>query len=309
MSRATVGGIAEPAWLDRKAYPFAHRFLELQSGLLHFLDEGQGPPVILVHGTPTWSFDFRHVVQALAPQHRCIAPDLLGFGLSARPPVFPYTPDAHAGVIAEFVDRLELDRFALVVHDFGGPIALPLALAGRVTRLVLINTWMWPLDEDAGLRRSAQLAGSVVGRWLYKYANASLRVLTPAAYGDRSKLTRAIHRQLLEPFRRREDRVLVLHALARSLLASREYYADLAQPSGSPEGDPGDGDLGHEGSGFWSGSTREMAAATPARLRGPLPKRRALAARGRTGSRRRPNQTVSELNSRSNRFAQSLRPL
>ena len=112
--------------------------------------------------------------------------DHLGFGLSERPPTFAYTPEAHAAALAEFVDRLGLDRFTLVAHDFGGPIGLPLALESpsRVGPVILMNTWMWPFDDDVGMKRRAMIAGGAVGKLLYKDANASLRFLAPSTYGS-----------------------------------------------------------------------------------------------------------------------------
>jgi haloalkane dehalogenase len=185
--------------------------------------------LLFVHGTPTWSFEFRHLIKTLAPAYRCIAPDHFGFGLSDRPVDFAYTPEAHAAALDLFVERLKLERFTLIVHDYGGPTGLPLALQepSRVERLILMNTWMWPFDDDRSMVRKAKLAGGSVGRLLYKYANASLRIITPSAYGDRSKLTPAIHRQYLEVFRDRDARVRVLHTLAKALLASRDHYASL----------------------------------------------------------------------------------
>jgi len=201
--------------------------IALSAGRMHYDDEGAGPIVLFVHGTPTWSYEYRHVIRALSARYRCIAPDHLGFGLSERPPHFAYAPEAHAAVLAEFVDRLGLDRFTLVVHDFGGPIGLPLALAGRVDRLVIMNTWAWPLDDDPKMARAARLAGGAAGRFLYRYANASLRLIMPSAYGDRRKLTKEIHAQYLNVFRDRDARVMVLHALAKSLLGSRAHYQSL----------------------------------------------------------------------------------
>ena len=193
---------------------------------MHFVDEGTGDPVLFVHGTPSWSFEFRHLLRQLRGQYRVIAPDLLGFGLSERPDAFDYSPESHAAMLREFVDRIGLGRFTLVVHDFGGPIALPLAVAGRVNRLVLFNTWMWPIDEPSA-RRQARVIGSRAGRWLYQYANVSLRVLMPLAYRRRATLTREIHEQYLAPFRDREGRGRVLHALAAALLTSTDHYAWL----------------------------------------------------------------------------------
>jgi haloalkane dehalogenase len=216
-----------PSWLDRSSYPFAGHWLSLKDGTLHYVDEGSGPPVVLVHGTPTWSFEYRHVIRTLAQSHRCLAPDHLGFGLSERPANASYTPESHAARFREFVDQLGLSTFDLVVHDYGGPIAAPLALEGRVARLVLLNTWLWPFDDDAEMMRRGRLMAGAFGRFMYKWMNASLQVLTPSVYADRRRLTRAIHRQYLEPFRDREARVRVLWPLARAILGSRAFYADL----------------------------------------------------------------------------------
>lgn len=218
---------SRPAWLDQGAYPFAPHFALLRDGTLHYVDHGAGDPVVFSHGTPTWSFEFRHLIQALAPYYRCLAPDHLGFGLSDRPSGASYTPEGHAERFQEFVDQLGLERFSLVVHDFGGPIALPLALGGRVTRLVILNSWMWPFDDDPEMRRRSAMVSGGIGRFLYRRANASLRLLMPSAYGERSRLTRRIHRQYLEVFRDPGDRVLVLWALARALSASSAFYDSL----------------------------------------------------------------------------------
>jgi haloalkane dehalogenase len=138
-----------------------------------------------------------------------------------------YTPETHALRLQEFVDTLGLETFALVVHDYGGPIGLPLALSGRVTRLVLLNTWLWSFEDDREMARRAHFAASASGRWMYRHLNASLRMIMPSAYAKRSRLTKAIHRHYLEPFRNPDDRVLVLWPLAQALLDSSSYYDEL----------------------------------------------------------------------------------
>jgi haloalkane dehalogenase len=220
--------------LDPRSFPFQSRWITLGAGRVHYVDEGRGDPILFVHGTPTWSFEYRHLIQALSAENRCIAPDHLGFGLSERPTDFAYTPEAHAAVLDEFVRALDLQQLTLVVHDFGGPIGLPIALdhPERVRRLVLINTWMWPFDDDPGMLRKARLVGGPVGRWLYRHLNFSLRVIMPSAYGRRAALTPDIHRQYLEVFRDKNARVQVLHALARALTGSRDFYARLWDRAG-----------------------------------------------------------------------------
>jgi haloalkane dehalogenase len=219
-----------PAWVDREAFPFRSRYLEIAPGRgVHYVDEGQGPAILFVHGTPTWSFEWRHCIRALSRTHRCIAMDNLGFGLSDRPPDFDYTPESHAGVLRTVVERLNLTDVTLVVHDFGGPIGLPLALHQPtvVRRVVLLNTWMWSFDDDPEMIRKARIAGGSVGRLLYRYANFSLRVLMPYAYADRTKLTPRIHQQYLAPFRDTDSRERVLWPLARAILGSSQYYDSL----------------------------------------------------------------------------------
>jgi len=209
-------------------YPFQTRTMSLAAGDMHYVDEGHGEVLLFVHGTPTWSFEYRHLIKALSGGYRCVAPDQLGFGRSSRPAGFPYTLEAHAAALEEFVTKLGLDRFTLVVHDFGGPIGLPLALTSgsRVTRVVILNSWAWPMNDDP-MASGAKFIGGPAGRLLYKYANASLRLIMPSAYGDRKKLTPAIHARYLEVFTDRNARVLVLHALARALLQSRAHYQSL----------------------------------------------------------------------------------
>ncbi len=216
--------------MDRTAFPFPSRYLEIAPKTrAHYIDEGQGEVLLLVHGTPTWCFEWRHCIRALAPTHRCVALDHLGFGLSDRPRDFDYSPESHARVLRAFVDGLKIGPVTLVLHDFGGPIGLPLALdgAGIVRRLILVNTWMWSVEADPPMRRNARLAGGRVGRWLYTYANLSLRVLLPSAYANRRKLTPLIHQHYLAPFRDLESRGRVLWPLARALLGSGEYYDSL----------------------------------------------------------------------------------
>ncbi|MET0166391.1 MAG: alpha/beta fold hydrolase [Vicinamibacterales bacterium] len=203
--------------------------MDLSVGRMHYVDEGRGEPILFVHGTPTWSFEWRHLIRAFAPTHRCIAPDHIGFGLSDRPRNFAYTPDAHADNLAQFVERLNPEPLTLVVHDYGGPIGLPLCLRHpeRVRRLVLVNTWMWSFAGDRDMESRGRIAGGRLGRFLYRWANFSLRVLTPYAYGDKRKLTPEIHRQYLDRFADRWARGAVLWPLAHAILGSSGYYDSL----------------------------------------------------------------------------------
>jgi haloalkane dehalogenase len=165
-----------PSWLDRAAWPYAPHVHDLGGARLHYVDEGAGAPVVLVHGTPTWSFEWRHVIAGLRGEARLIAPDHLGFGLSDRPAGAGYRPEDHAARFRAFMDAVcPQGPLTLVVHDFGGPIALDWALdhPERLAHLVVVNSWMWAFDDDPSMRRKARLAGTPLFRWMYRRLNAA----------------------------------------------------------------------------------------------------------------------------------------
>lgn len=219
-----------PQWLDRHAWPYAPRWRNLSDGRMHYVDEGSGPAVVLVHGTPTWSFEWRHVIAGLRDRARVLAPDHLGFGLSDRPPAAGYRPEDHARRFGGWMAQvLPSEPVHLVVHDYGGPFALDWALEhrDRLRSLTVLNSWMWSFADDALMRRRARLAGGWLGRLLYRRLNASQRMLMPSAYGDRRKLTPAIHAQYLAPFPDPDSRERVLFALATGLLGSSAFYDTL----------------------------------------------------------------------------------
>jgi haloalkane dehalogenase len=124
-------------------WPYAPRYSE-QGGLrLHFVDEGEGDPVLLLHGEPTWGFLYRRLVPVLAAVARVVVPDYFGFGRSDKPlRIEDYSYDFHSRSIERLVDELELRRLTVVVQDWGGPIGLRLAVErpDLVDRLVLLNT-------------------------------------------------------------------------------------------------------------------------------------------------------------------------
>jgi pimeloyl-ACP methyl ester carboxylesterase len=217
-----------PAWLDRSLYPFTSRYFESVDGQMHYVDEGAGAPVVFVHGTPTWSFLYRHLISRLASRHRVIAIDHLGFGLSAKPASAPYGPDDHARRLISLLDSLDISGASLVVHDFGGPIGLAAALArpDRFERLVLFNTWMWSVDNDPGIARGAKLAGSRLGRLLYRHLNFPVKVLMPKAMGDRGALTPAIHRHYAAPLGTPDER-MGAWGCAQALLGAGAWFEQL----------------------------------------------------------------------------------
>jgi haloalkane dehalogenase len=218
-----------PTWLDRAEFPFAPHWLDVGPGRLHYVDEGEGRPIVMVHGTPTWSFLYRHLIKAFLPQHRCVAPDLLGFGLSDRPETASYRPEDQARRLAALIDTLGLKDFTLVVHDFGGPIGLAYAIEhpDRVRSLVLFNTWMWSLAGDRRFVWMGRILGSGLGRVLYERFGFSVNVLWRNALADRARYTRAIRRHYTGPQGRGRRHATWVYA--RALLGSSVWYDALWQ--------------------------------------------------------------------------------
>lgn len=214
-----------PDWLDTDEFPFQLRTFNHPDGRLHYVDEGRGPVLLFCHGTPEWSFAYRHLVKALSPQYRCVAVDMLGFGLSDKPAGADYSVAAHARRLAWAVETLKLTNVTLVGGDFGGGLAVDYALRhpANVRGLVLWNTWCWALGDDPHFARPGKLARTAFGRFLYKNLNFPVSVLLPQAFADRRKLTPALHRQYRMPFRRRTDRAAP-YELARELLDAGTWW-------------------------------------------------------------------------------------
>jgi haloalkane dehalogenase len=113
----------------RAEYPFESRWFATPAGSIHYLDEGprDAPPLLMLHGNPTWSFYFRRLVRAFSREFRCVVPDHLGCGLSDKPRDWRYDLEGHATNLEQLVLDLDLSRITLVLHDRGGPIGLGFA--------------------------------------------------------------------------------------------------------------------------------------------------------------------------------------
>lgn len=126
----------------RDIFPFKSHYFRLKTHLYHYLDEGIGEPILLLHGNPTWSFLFRNIIGELSKTHRVIAPDHLGCGFSDKPQNFSYRLEMHIDNLEEFIHALNLKNITMLVHDWGGPIGLGIATRHpeNIKRLIITNT-------------------------------------------------------------------------------------------------------------------------------------------------------------------------
>jgi len=232
--------IRQEPWFRAQEYPFESQWFATPDGYqMHYLDEGQGPTVVLSHGTPTWSFEYRYLVAALRGQFRCIVPDHLGFGLSAKPPGADYTPTAHTARLKALLQHLGVHQYDLVIHDIGGAIALPLAIENpeHVGKLVVFNSFVWNFDSDAAFRYGRWLLASVFMRWLYLNTHYETRVMMKRVWGKHRPLTRELlqHYEALNPSKNERH---AIYAVLRALLDGRQVLdpigAQLTRLRGIP---------------------------------------------------------------------------
>ena len=154
--------------------PVEHRWLDFDGARIHYVDEGTGDTLLLLHGNPSWSFLYRKIITRLKDDYRCVAPDYPGYGMSEAPADYRYTPQEHSRFVEQFADTLGLTRLTVMVQDWGGPIGF--ALAGRrpdlIRAFVVGNTFAWPLGGDPRVALFSRLMGGFIGRsltWAFNF--------------------------------------------------------------------------------------------------------------------------------------------
>lgn len=209
-------------------YPFTPKTLVINGHRLSYLDEGQGPVIVMLHGNPTWSFYYRHLVMALRGEFRIIVPDHMGCGLSDKPQDYPYTLATHIENLTVLIDHLELEELSLMVHDWGGAIGM--GFAGRhpamIRALVITNTAAFTstrIPWQIWLCRLPWLGACLV-RGLNGFARPALDMAVT------KKLSSAAARGYLLPYDSWQHRVAV-HAFVRDipLTASHPSWPTLVE--------------------------------------------------------------------------------
>jgi len=173
-----MGVMGRPA--VKAQYPFASNYLDQRGFRQHYLDEGSGRPVVMVHGNPTWSFYYRKLAAELRRDHRVIVPDHIGCGLSEKPAVgdYPYTLERRVDDLDRLLKHAGVgDDVSLVVHDWGGMIAMAWARRHpeKVKRLVILNTAAFHPPEGKAVPWQLKLARTPLGTVLVRGFNAFCR--------------------------------------------------------------------------------------------------------------------------------------
>ncbi len=164
--------------VSRDLYPFESHHLDLGGLKYHYVDEGAGDPVLMVHGNPTWSFYYRELIKSLRGRARCIAPDHIGCGLSDKPgdDRYSYTLGQRVDDLEALVDHLGIEeRLTLVVHDWGGMIGMAMAARRpeRIARLIILNTAAFHLPSTRRFHWQLRAARDMkIGAFLVRRFNA-----------------------------------------------------------------------------------------------------------------------------------------
>jgi haloalkane dehalogenase len=176
---------------------------------MHYLDEGQGAPLLMVHGNPTWSFYWRNLVVAFRDQWRTVVPDHVGCGLSDKPQQYPYQLSQHIENLTCLIQHLDLRDITLLVHDWGGAIGLGAALEmpDRFRRLVLFNTGAFPPPFIPWRIRACRIPvlGPLAVRGLNLFARAALTMATEKP----ERMTADVAAGLIAPYNNWANRVAI----------------------------------------------------------------------------------------------------
>ncbi|MGM0670359.1 MAG: alpha/beta fold hydrolase [Gemmatimonadota bacterium] len=212
---------------DPRLFPFESHWFRSSAGKVHFIDEGEGPPILFLHGNPTWSFLYRGVIIRLRKRFRCIAPDYPGFGLSAHPQDYRYTPAEHARVVGELVRDLDLGGLTVMGQDWGGPIGMQVALeeTERIRALVMGNTWYWP-TEALHLRAFSWILSTGYAQGLLHKRNLLVERLIPL--GVKHELAPEVLEHYRGPFPTADSRAGSVE-MVKQLILSASWLSEVQE--------------------------------------------------------------------------------
>jgi haloalkane dehalogenase len=218
----------KPGWIDEHEYPFTNHYYKTNQGDMHYIDEGTGDPIVLLHGNPGWSFEFREIIKEMMNTNRCIAPDFLGFGLSDKPADWDYLPIHHAEMVEKLLDHLNLKDITFVITDWGGPVAISYATKHpeKVKKLLVCNTWFWPVKGNKNFEIFSGLIGGSFGKFLVFNFNIIGRMLSKVAYGPRNKIPELVLKHFYMPHAEKIDRIGTW-VFPREIIGSTDWLESL----------------------------------------------------------------------------------
>lgn len=189
-----------PDW--KALYPFESHYVEIEGLRYHYLDEGEGPVLLMSHGNPTWSFFFRELVKAFSPRYRVVVPDHIGCGLSEKPGehAYPFTLARRIDDLGALIESLDLRDITLIAHDWGGAIGMGAAAAvpERFSRFVLMNTAAFRSERIPGRINVCRIPG--LGRFCVQGMNLFVQAALRMASNRPGGLSPEVQAGLAAPY-------------------------------------------------------------------------------------------------------------
>ncbi|NUM33054.1 MAG: alpha/beta fold hydrolase [Candidatus Brocadiae bacterium] len=194
----------------QQEYPFSSHFFSCDGLRLHYLDEGQGEPLVMVHGNPTWSYYYRKLVKNFSNRYRCIVPDHIGCGMSDAPEEasYQYTLSNRVDNLEALIEHLGLEKITLVLHDWGGMIGMAYASRHpeKIHKIVLFNTAAFPLPQGKAFPWMLGFARSFLGKFLVLRFNA-FSLIASHTCCTKNKMPKKIRAAYTAPYRPKNRRL------------------------------------------------------------------------------------------------------
>lgn len=220
-----------------KLYPFESHYMDIGGHRYHYVEEGAGDPVVLVHGNPSWSFYYRELIQKLAPNYHCLAPDHIGMGYSDKPDddAYSYTVQQRVADLEEFLAAKGFtENVTLILHDWGGIIGMSWARRHPevVKKIVLLNTAGFHLPETKKfpfmLKATRTWAGAFFVRGFNAFNGGSTRIGV-----TRIKMPREVARAYTAPYNSWKNRIATLRFVQDIPLrkgdSAYDHFTDLQE--------------------------------------------------------------------------------
>lgn len=213
---------------DFPNFPFESRYLTLDDGTkIHYVDEGDGIPIVLLHGNPTWSYLYRHIIEELKSEYRCIAFDYPGFGFSDSPDNYGFTASEQAQASLEIIKKLDLPDFYMMMQDWGGPIGFYVAsqMPEKVKGFVIGNTWAW-VHRSWRFRVFSGIVGGIIGQLASRSFNGVVHLFLQL--GLHEHIPKSDYDMYLLPFKDRQKRHPT-HIFPKQLIQAHDFLAHVEQ--------------------------------------------------------------------------------
>lgn len=214
-------------------YAYEPNYLDIDGFKMHFVDEGEGEPVLMLHGDPTWGYLWRNFIPSISETRRVIIPDHMGMGKSSVPKApYPYLLKNHISNLEELVLKLELNDITLVLHDWGGPVGMGFAVRHpeRIKRIIIMNTWAFAKWPGGELPRLLQIIRSDKGESFVLEKNGYVRRALLGTANNPENYTSQVLDAYLSPFPNPDSRLALL-CWSRDITYSEadQSYNDMKQ--------------------------------------------------------------------------------